>query len=131
MPKRDEPEFRLHCLIADMLRLHAKPGVLAFHPPNGEHRSPRTGARLKRMLTVRGIPDFVILKIGTPTIGLELKAEGAYQSAEQRAVETAWTLAGGVYFLAKGFRAAADFLEMMEVINPVRDSVRFAPRAAA
>jgi hypothetical protein len=131
---RGQPEFKTHCAIADLLRFTAMPGVLWFHPPNGEHRSPRTGARLKRMGVRRGVADFIIIKPPQPPhkdgrpIALEIKAEGAYQSAEQREFERDWTLAGGLYFCAKGYAAAADFLALVEVIRPIREGSRFAPR---
>ena len=128
---RQQPEFRLHCLIAAVLRLQIKPGHFAFHSPNGEHRSVRTGGKLKRMLVIPGVPDFTILRKDKPTIGLELKAAGAYQSAEQRAVEALWKAAGADYVVVKSYRAAIDFLEAEDVIRPVRDNARFAPRQTA
>lgn len=125
---RNQPEYRLHCLVADLLRLLATPGVFAFHPANGEYRSPRTGARLKRMGVVRGVPDFVILAPGKPAIGLELKPEGGRQSPEQRAVEQAWNAAGGKYVVARGYADAYEFLTSEGLIRAVPTRSRFAPR---
>ena len=78
----------------------------------------------------RGVPDFIFIKNGRP-IGLELKAAGAYQNADQRELEREWVLAGGVYFCAKGYTAAADFLAAMEIITPIREGGPHAPRQAA
>ncbi len=37
-------------------------GLTWFHPPNGEHRNPITGAKLKRMGVKAGMPDVMILQ---------------------------------------------------------------------
>ena len=37
-------------------------GLTWFHPANGEHRNPITGAKLKRMGVKAGMPDIMILQ---------------------------------------------------------------------
>lgn len=93
---RAQAEFRLTCVVADMLRLRALPGLYWTHLPFGEDRSAKTGARLKRMGTRPGAPDFLLIWIGRP-IGLELKALGGRQTETQRETERDWMLAGGLY----------------------------------
>ena len=127
---REQPEYRLQCLIADILRLQGHEELYWTAIPNGEHRSPRTGARLKRSGVRRGAPDILMIWHGK-VIGLELKTETGRQSPEQRDTERDWTAAGGLYFVAKGYRAAIEFLDTVGCIRPIREGSRFAPRQTA
>lgn len=54
-------EFSLHVSTADILRRWCRPDWIWTHLPFGEHRNPITGGRLKRMGTMRGWPDFILL----------------------------------------------------------------------
>lgn len=128
-PRADQAEFRLTCVIADVLRLRGRPGLYWTHLPFGEARSERTGARLKRMGTRAGAPDFLLIWKGRP-IGLELKAEHGRQTDTQRDTETDWALAGGLYRCTKGYQATIDFLEMIDVLKPDRSSVSRPSEAA-
>jgi len=94
--------------------------------PNGEARSPKTGARLKRQGVRAGEPDYVLLWKGR-AIGLELKAEGGRQSPEQRQVEQEWQAAGGLYRCVKGYDEAIQFLDMLQVLEPDRSITRHQP----
>lgn len=127
---RHQPEYRLQCLIADVLRLQGRDGLYWTAIPNGEYRSPITGARLKRSGVRAGAPDFLLIW-NSKAIGLELKTERGRQSPEQRDTERDWTMAGGVYFVARGYRAAIEFLLMLDCIRPIREGSRFAPRQPA
>jgi hypothetical protein len=121
--KRSQAEFRLACVIADVLRLRGKPGLYWTHLPFGEVRSARTGARLKRVGTRAGAPDYLLIWNGRP-IGLELKAEGGRQTESQRDTETDWTLAGGLYACCKGYAATVAFLdEVLQVLKPDRSFI--------
>lgn len=107
---RNDAEFRLTCAVADHLRLSACPGVVWFHVPNGEARTARTGARLKRMGVRRGVGDFII-KIDAQAVAmLELKAAGGRSSPEQIAFAAAWRGAGGLYRVAVGIDEALEAL---------------------
>lgn len=122
MPRRDQPEFRLQCAVADLLRFRAVPGLYWTAIPNGEKRTPETGARLKRAGVRAGNPDLLLIFNGR-AIGLELKAEGGRQTETQRDTETDWTLAGGLYACCKGYQAAIDFLDMLGVLKPDRSVI--------
>ena len=59
-------------------------GLIWFHPANGEHRNPITGAKLKRMGVKAGMPDVMILEPICSTLlqswaglAIELKAPDA------------------------------------------------------
>lgn len=107
---RNDGEFRLTVAVADHLRLSACPGVVWAHLPNGEHRSARTGARLKRMGVRRGLADFLIKAPGEPAGMLELKVHGNRPTPEQKAFGIAWEEAGGQYAVATGIDEALDIL---------------------
>lgn len=106
---RDDAEFRLHAAVVQHLRLAAQAGVFFFHPANGEARSARTGARLKRMGTRPGVPDLVLIIEGY-VYGLELKARGGRLSAAQQIAKTDWERAGGEYAVADGIDSALGIL---------------------
>jgi hypothetical protein len=123
MVKRAQPERRLHIAIADTLRVRALPGLFWLHIPNGEKRSAITGALLHRMGARAGAGDFLILwklpgTIQAKAIFLELKAGKGPQSPAQKQVEIEWTLAGGVYKLARSYDEAIGFLELIECLKP-------------
>ena len=119
---RNEREFRLTVVIADVLRFRGMPDMYWSHLPFGEARSERTGARLKRMGTRPGAPDFLLIRNGR-CIGLELKEKGGRQSDNQRATESAWTLAGGLYRCCKGYDETVAFLEMVGLLRPDRSVI--------
>ena len=127
---RNDAEFRLACLIHDTLRLRGKEGLHFFAVPNGEARSAKTGARLKRQGVRAGEPDYVLLWKGR-AIGLELKAEGGRQSPEQRAIEQEWIAAGSMYRCVKGYDEAMAFLDMLQVLEPDRSIIRHQPEERA
>jgi hypothetical protein len=130
--KRTAPEFNLHVLIADIMRRWGTPGWQCTHLPFGEHRNAITGARLKRMGTKRGWPDFILLAprggtgsilnplfIGTAHF-LELKRKGAQLSDEQAELG-AWLMDNGYpYRVADTFDEA---LTILKAWGAVRVSV--------
>lgn len=83
-PRRDE-EGQLQAAIVQHLRLLASPDCIYYAIPNGEHRSKRTGARLKAQGVLKGAPDLAfVLPNGQPAY-IELKRPGGRLSPEQKA----------------------------------------------
>jgi hypothetical protein len=84
-----EPEFKTQCMVADTLKRWATPTWLWTHIPLGEERPDAAGARLKRMGTQAGWPDFIFV----PPKGsenprphfLELKRRGGKLTEHQAA----------------------------------------------
>jgi hypothetical protein len=72
--------------IVDLLRVAAHPRLIWYHVPNGEERSERVGAKLKRMGLVRGVADLALVLPGGRAAFLEVKARGGRQSPEQLAL---------------------------------------------
>lgn len=98
-------EFDLQKFTAAILGLKAKPGVIWFHPPNGEHRSKRTGAKLQAMGVRKGVADMVVIMPGGLAHFLELKMPKGATKPEQRLFRDACDLAGCPYAIA---RSSAD-----------------------
>lgn len=71
-------ESQLHSAVAKELRkLRDLTGKFIFwHIPNGEHRDEITGAKLKRMGVLEGVPDFELLCSDGRSRFIELKREG-------------------------------------------------------
>lgn len=118
-------EFSLHRFTVDLLRLTAKPRVLWLHIPNGEYRSPRTGARLKAMGVRKGAGDLLIIVRGVPGF-LELKNAAGRQSADQLAFEADARGAAARYAIARSPEAVRDILEAWGAIEPARSVNRVA-----
>lgn len=83
--------------IAQYLRLSLQPDWMWFHIPNGESRSPRTGARLKQMGVLPGVPDIQILSPSGKAHFLEIKTPKGRLSRPQRAFRD-WCEGGQVPF---------------------------------
>lgn len=67
----------------------------AWHTPNGEHRDAITGAKLKRMGVLPGVPDWILVAPGGFLHFLELKRIGATLSLVQRDFAN-WAFANGI-----------------------------------
>jgi hypothetical protein len=104
-------EFALHVLVADILRRWGTTGWRWTHLPFGEKRNVITGARLKRMGTKRGWPDFILLSpYPAKAHFLELKREGGTLTDEQQDLQM-WLVANGYeYKVADNFRDAVNIL---------------------
>lgn len=97
---RGQEEFRLSCKVASHLAAVLPAGALWSHLPFGENRSEVTGARLKRMGTQKGWPDYLVI-YGGKVVGLELKTPTGRVSPEQKAFGTAMIENGGDYFICR------------------------------
>jgi len=104
-----QEEFRLSCVVADYLRRALPSTAVWSHFPAGEARSAITGARLKRMGTARGWPDYLIVYDGK-LIGLELKTPKGPVSKEQQAVGEAFSANGMAWTVARSLDAVESFL---------------------
>lgn len=124
---RPASEFNTHVAVADVLRRWSTPGWRWTHLPFGEHRNAVTGARLKRMGTQVGWPDFILLSpallpdlTGTAHF-LELKREGAKLNEFQRSFADFCIDNGFPHFWTASF---ADAINMLKAWGAVRASVK-------
>ncbi len=127
--KRDNPEMRLHMAILPFLQavLPREAADTLIHVPNGEKRTPITGALLKRMGTKPGVEDLQFIWRGQ-LCAIEVKPEGEYQSRVQKAREAAVVAAGGVYALCRSTDDVRETLAEWRV--PTRETERIGGRAA-
>jgi hypothetical protein len=114
---RAQGEFRLSCAVAAHLETVLPKGALWSHLPFGENRSEITGARLKRMGTQKGWPDYLVIYDGK-FVGLELKTATGRVSPEQKAFGTAMIENGGDYFICRDLTDVDTALAMAGI--PVR-----------
>jgi hypothetical protein len=112
--KYEPAEFKIHCMVADTLRRWAAPNWVCTHFPAGEHRSDATGARLKRMGVVPGLPDFLLfppLGAGDPHVHcLELKRRGAKLTEHQAGFALWCKLNGYPHAVAHSYEEAVAVL---------------------
>jgi hypothetical protein len=90
--------------------------VFWTHVPNGGHRHPIVGKKLKDMGTRAGVPDLLFLIDGRLHT-LELKAVQGYLSAVQRQVIIELEAAGAVTAIARGVDEALKVLEGWGVLR--------------
>ena len=107
----------LHIPLVAMLRWCVRPDVIWRHVPNGEHRDPRTAAKLKAMGILPGSADLEFhwceADGGGKTrrlLHLELKVRGRRQSATQAAFALAMRLLGDDYCVARSIDEAITIL---------------------
>jgi hypothetical protein len=121
---RGQDEFRLSCVVADWLALALPCNSLWSHLPFGENRDAVTGARLKRMGTARGWPDYLIFtrndKHEAVSFALELKAEKGRQSPEQKAFQSAFEDMGHVYAVCRSLADVEAVLRLYGVALKAR-----------
>lgn len=124
MGARNPEEFHLHCFVADLLRFQRAPGVVYFHPANGEYRPKRTAARLKRMGVIRGVPDFVVILPTGRAAFLELKREGGSIGTDQRAFRKAVEACGCEFAVARTPEQATEILTQWGAVSQSEPFVR-------
>ena len=61
MTRRAQPETQIQRAVIEHIAWRARPGVFAFHVPNGGWRSRVEGAILKAIGTVAGVPDIICI----------------------------------------------------------------------
>jgi hypothetical protein len=114
--KNRRPEQAVQRAVFQHLRIRGKPGVFAFHCPNGGARSPIEAKILKGQGVVAGVPDIIAIKDGT-VFGLELKAPGGRLSPAQQACHAALKVAGAVVATAPGIDEALEQLERWNLLR--------------
>ena len=112
-------EAALHKAAAEYLSWVLKPPVqwtTIGHGGGGRVR----GAQLKAMGLRPGWPDILILAPGPLVLGIELKRKGGVQTAEQRAMEAAFTQAGARYVVCRS----------LDAVEAAINAIAFRARAA-
>lgn len=76
-------ETQLQIAVADLLKWAAVPGLIFFHPANGEFRNIATAKRLKAMGVRPGVADWVLVLPNGVAAFLELKTATGRPSSAQ------------------------------------------------
>jgi hypothetical protein len=115
----------LHIPLVSLLRLCVRPDVIWRHVPNGEHRDPRTAAKLKAMGVLAGAADLEFhwceLADGSKArrlLHLELKAGNRKQNASQMEFELAMRLLGDDYHVVRSIEEAVIILGERGLLRP-------------
>lgn len=117
-------ELDIHIDVVRYAKMLAYSNVVFWHNANGEYRDKRTGARIKAMGGMAGLPDLEFHKYdplnGTHTnLGLELKRKGGRLSAAQIAMrDGVFARIGWQYEVADSVNAAIDILEHYGMVRP-------------
>jgi hypothetical protein len=114
--RRRQPEAADQRAVVQHIAWRARPGVFAFHVPNGGWRSRVEGAILKAIGTVAGVPDLIWIKNGQ-VYGWELKAEGGRPTEAELATIAAMEAAGAYCCIAEGFDPALAVLEGWQLLR--------------
>lgn len=112
-------ELQIHIAVAEHLRYRGRPGLVFFHPANGEKRDKPAAAKLKAMGVTAGVPDLILIADGR-TYGLELKADSGRISPDQRAMLARFDAAGAFTAVAYGIDGALSILTAWGLIRPDR-----------
>ena len=116
----------LHIPLVAMLRWCLRPDVIWRHVPNGEHRDPRTAAKLKAMGVLPGSADLEFhwaewhSVVGTMRrmLHLELKVGNRKQNAAQAGFALAMKLLGDEYHVARSIDEAIGILGERGLLRP-------------
>jgi hypothetical protein len=111
-------EFETQCVIADTLERWAQCDWRWTHFPSGELRNKITAARLKRMGTKRGLPDFLFFPTTTLLVHfLELKRKGGIITDEQQSWADWCNAVGYPHAIAYDFDGAMAVLKHWGVLR--------------
>lgn len=104
----------LHIPLVTLLRKVLKPNVLMRHVPNGEHRDPRTAAKLKAMGVLAGSADLEFFWAEAEkrfrALFLELKLPGRNPTAEQAAFGLCMMTMGAQFYVAHSIDEAINIV---------------------
>jgi hypothetical protein len=107
---RSVSEDAIHRAVIQHLKLQATPGVVYYHCPNGEPRSPATGDKLKKMGVRCGVADLCLVLSSGQSAFLELKSAKGRQSEDQKAFAADVLKTGALYAVASSIDQAVAIL---------------------
>lgn len=115
-------EIELHIQLVSMLRWCIRPDVFWRHVPNGEHRDPRTAAKLKAMGVMPGSADLEFFwrdaEKNFRALFLELKRPGGKLTTEQAAFGLMMRIFGADFEVAYSIDAAIEVVGAAGLIRP-------------
>jgi len=119
-------EYQITVAVAQALAVGESMGNLTFtHNPMGEVRDGITGAKLKRMGTKAGWPDFTIIMSNGDVWFLELKRIGGRLSKTQKSTLAVIEKMRGCFYVAKGYDEAMEFLGNIGILENAGNKPKF------
>jgi hypothetical protein len=112
----DFSEAQIQRAVIQHIAWRARPGMFAFHVPNGGWRSRVEGAILKAIGTVAGVPDIICIFEGR-CYALELKAPKGRLTDVQCVVHERLREAGAVVAVAHGIDQRLAQLEQWQLLR--------------
>jgi len=113
-------EFRTCCALAMTIDYLIRPQWKYSHLPFGESRSAITGARLKRLGTKRGWPDYIFIGPHGSTFWMEVKRDKLGRLSEAQLEFAAHAKASGHdYACVTSYEQAIEALVSRNIIRPV------------
>lgn len=113
-------EIDVCAALVTAIRYLIQPGWIFSHLPFGEHRNAITGARLKRLGTARGWPDYEFIGPHGATFRLELKRGVLGRlSIHQKQFAAHMRTHGHDYVCARSYDEAVAALVERGIIRPV------------
>jgi hypothetical protein len=114
-------EDMLQVFTADLLAAFKRPGIVAYHTPNGGKRHISVAKKLKQMGVLAGVADWTVLMPGARAGFIELKDADGRQSKAQEDFQRDVEALGFRYELARTPKQVTDILTAWDVIKaPVR-----------
>ena len=126
MTRRAQPEAALQRSVIQHLTWRARPGVFAFHVPNGGWRSRVESAILKAIGTVAGVPDIICIFQGRV---YALESPKGRLTDVQRVVHERLREAGAIVAIAHGVNQALAHLEAWNLLRHDVAKTRGPPRS--
>lgn len=114
-PRRNDEED-LHKAIWQHIKISGAKNIIAYHPANGGSRSKRTGAKLKAMGVVKGVPDLAFVLADCRAAFMEIKIPGGRLEPEQKAFQKRCADMGVEYVVVYSIDSALSVLRAWKVI---------------
>lgn len=118
-------EDSLQVAVMDYIR-YQYPYILAFHVPNGGSRNPIEGSKLKRMGTLAGVSD-IILILPNKILCIELKIKPNKQHETQISFQKKVEQIGHLYYVCYDSDAAKKIIDdtIFKCGNYIPDNTNF------
>ena len=113
-------EDQIQRATVDFLQIAAPADLVWYHCPNGETRSPKTGAKLKQMGVLPGVADLCFVLPGGHAAFIELKNAKGSKSPSQRKFMERVKAVDGLYALCRSSQQVQAKLEEWGVKFSVR-----------
>ena len=110
-----QSEIPIHVSILEYLRAVLPSDAIIAHVPNGGARDARTGALMKRLGAVAGMPDLICFLPGGKFVAFEVKGPSGYASKVQRELWTRFKVLGFPLALVRSVEETRNALKALGI----------------